>query len=154
MGNLDEKKKGDKAPKRMRRDVEEDEEDDLAEEDVEEGEMADTDVLEIRMGKAGRKNKHMQRKMWRRVRWQTLMCWRSEWARLAGRTNKSRRIVKPRRAAKGRRKEKERKRRSVRQRRRGSKDKRRRNKPRERRGERRRRTRKPRRPPERVAADP
>merc|ERR1712155_265204 len=39
--NLDEKKKGDKAPKRMRRDVEEDEEDDLAEEEVEEGEMAD-----------------------------------------------------------------------------------------------------------------
>merc|ERR1712155_428240 len=42
--NLDEKKKGDKAPKRMRRDVEE--------EEVEEGEMADTDVLESRMGKA------------------------------------------------------------------------------------------------------
>jgi len=59
--NLDEKKKGDKAPKRMRRDVEEDEEDDLAEEDVEEGEMADTDVLESRMGKAGRKNKQKQK---------------------------------------------------------------------------------------------
>ena len=59
--NLDEKKKGDKAPKRMRRDVEEDEEDDLAEEEVEEGEMADTDVLESRMGKAGRKNKQKQK---------------------------------------------------------------------------------------------
>merc|ERR1711876_63265 len=57
--NLDERKK---APKRMKRDVEDDDEEDgLAEEDVEEGEMADTDVLESRMGKAGRKNKQKQK---------------------------------------------------------------------------------------------
>merc|ERR1712113_1212750 len=57
--NLDERKK---APKRMKRDVEDDEEEDgLAEEDVEEGEMEDTDVLESRMGKAGRKNKQKQK---------------------------------------------------------------------------------------------
>ena len=57
--NLDERKK---APKRMKRDVEDDDEEDgLAEEDVEEGEMADIDVLESRMGKAGRKNKQKQK---------------------------------------------------------------------------------------------